>query len=111
MSYCRFSSANWRSDVYVFEHCYGGWQIYVAGNRVVGDIPEEGSLDDIDDFVKKHKVVMDFLGSAEREKIDLPYAGEGINMPTAKDAAEKLRELEKLGYFIPEGVIDELETE
>ena len=33
MSYCRFSSMNWRSDVYVYEHVAGGFTTHVAGRR------------------------------------------------------------------------------
>jgi len=41
MSYCRFSSSNWRSDVYVYEDVSGGWTTHVAGRRrLVQPIPE-----------------------------------------------------------------------
>lgn len=41
MSYCRFSSDNWRSDVYVYENVYGGWTTHVASRRrMFGPIPD-----------------------------------------------------------------------
>lgn len=41
MSYCRFSSMNWRCDVYVYEDVGGGWTTHVAGRRkVVPPIPD-----------------------------------------------------------------------
>lgn len=44
MSYCRFSSMNWRSDVYVYEHVDGGWTTHVAGRRRwIQPIPELSS--------------------------------------------------------------------
>lgn len=33
MSYCRFSSDNWKSDVYVYEDVGGGWTTHVAMRR------------------------------------------------------------------------------
>ena len=33
MSYCRWSSMNWRCDVYVYEDVSGGWTTMVASNR------------------------------------------------------------------------------
>ena len=33
MSYCRWSSMNWRCDVYVYEDCSGGWTTHIAGRR------------------------------------------------------------------------------
>lgn len=33
MSYCRWSSMNWRCDVYVYEDVGGGWTTHVAGRR------------------------------------------------------------------------------
>ena len=48
MSYCRFSSDNWRCDVYVYERSGGGWATHVAGNRhIVPPIPDivNGALD------------------------------------------------------------------
>ena len=35
MSYCRFSSMNWRCDVYVYADYSGGWTTHVAGRRKV----------------------------------------------------------------------------
>lgn len=35
MSYCRFSCDNFRSDVYVYESCGGGYVTHVADNRKI----------------------------------------------------------------------------
>lgn len=41
MSYCRWSSMNWRCDAYVYEDCGGGWTTHVAGRRrVIQPIPD-----------------------------------------------------------------------
>lgn len=33
MSYCRWSSDNFRCDVYVYESVHGGWETHMAGRR------------------------------------------------------------------------------
>lgn len=41
MSYCRWSSMNWRCDVYTYEDVMGGWTTHVAGRRrVIPPIPD-----------------------------------------------------------------------
>jgi hypothetical protein len=41
MSYCRWSSDNWMSDVYVYEDVSGGWTTHVAGRRrPFGPVPD-----------------------------------------------------------------------
>lgn len=41
MSYCRWSSMNWRCDAYVYEDCSGGFTTHVAGRRrVIQPIPD-----------------------------------------------------------------------
>lgn len=115
MSYCRFSSDNWRSDIYCYESIDGVWEIHVAGNRVVGDIPPEPSLNllktDVDQFGKEHKAVMDFLDTAVREPIELPHAGESFTEGTAALAAERLLVLRTIGYNVPDYAIEALRNE
>lgn len=108
MSYCRWSSDNWRCDLY----CYGGdggHVTHVAGNRVVGDIPQEpslaalvdGSLSDAD-FTKQHKVVMDFLQNAKRKPIGLPYDGQTFVDATDEEFHDRLLMLRAAGYHFPD---------
>jgi len=41
MSYCRWSSDNWMSDVYVYESCFDKFVIHVAGRRrAIPPIPD-----------------------------------------------------------------------
>ena len=47
MSYCRFSSDNWKSDVYSWADCDGGYITHVAANRVVGDAPQVPPIDSV----------------------------------------------------------------
>lgn len=41
MSYCRWSSNFCECDVYVYEHCEGGWTTHVAGRRLKHRVPDE----------------------------------------------------------------------
>jgi len=82
MSYCRFSSNNFSSDLYIYESIDAGFVIHVASSRFIGDIPKVPALNSgisADDFFKAHEKQMKFLENAKSEDIELPYAGESFN--------------------------------
>lgn len=112
MSYCRWSSDNWKCDLYCYEDVSGGITTHVANNRVVGDIPEaplslmaEGK---IDEFVAAHKKQMAFIINAKRESIGLPYDGENFNDPDYASFFVRLMELRKVGYSFPDYVLEQV---
>lgn len=112
MSYCRWSSDNWRCDLYCYGDVSGGITTHVASNRVVGDIPEaplslimEGKNDE---FLKAHRRQMAFLETAEREPIGLPYDGERFNDPDFASFFVRLIELREAGYNFPDYVLEEV---
>lgn len=117
MSYARWSSDDFRSDVYVYEHVNGGWTIHVAGNYVVTrepmPVPVELALDksNINEWMERHNKVMTLIGQGERIYHDKPHAGESFNEPTPGDAADRLEELHGYGYYIPKGLIETLRAE
>jgi len=122
MSYCRWSSMDFGCDIYAFEHVGGWWQIYVAGNRVVGDIPktpavpppgatEAEKLAWATAYVETSRMQSQFLKTAEREDITLPHAGEAFQCPTIEDFRAKMLELRELGYVFPDAVFDEIDEE
>lgn len=114
MSYCRFSSANWKSDIYCYADASGGWTIHLAVYRRVGEVPDDKFEDFIDGkidaqaYADLHKAQMEALKLLPMVPITLPYAGESFNVPSAGEAAEKLIELKELGYFVPQFAIDSL---
>lgn len=114
MSYCRFSSDNFTSDLYIYATTEG-WTIHVAGNRVVGEIPQidwtSMERDEVNAFVAQSNAQMDFLKTAARAPITCAYAGETLNLPTAAECADKVEELVALGYHCPTGVVEELRGE
>jgi len=84
MAYCRWSSDNFQSDVYVYEDIDGTWITHVAGSRIVGEV---------------------------REKITLPHAGETFSDAGPGEAAETLLRLRSLGYYVPVYAIEALRDE
>lgn len=115
MSYCRWSSDNWRCDIYCYASVGDFYAIHVAGNRVAEPIPEEPSWDmiptDPKEFARLHNVVMDYLSTAERHPIGLPHDGETFEEPTAQHAAERLRMLRAVGYRVPDYAIQSLDED
>lgn len=85
MSYCRFSSDNFQSDVYVYADVYGGYTTMVAEVRSGGD----------DSLVK----------------IGLPHDGETFNDETAEGVLKRLLSLRELGYHVPEVALLRLKKE
>lgn len=119
MSYCRWSSDGWRSDVYVYEDVNGGWTTHVASNRCVHPSGEQcpelpGRTDDpewAERFVEAYE-----RSSAWREEcvlvpINLPHDGESFNDPTPGACANRLEALRTLGYYVPQYAIDDLREE
>ena len=113
MSYCRWSSDNWRCDLYCYEDVSGGFTTHVAGNRVVGEIPAEPPLvlPLPDDWAQQHSRVMAFLSTAERRPIGLPHDGESYNDPDLQSFLERVTSLRADGYNVPDYVFDEIRAE
>lgn len=110
MSYCRWSSMNWRCDIYAYEHVDGGWTIHTAARRIVSPIPEEIEVDE-PGWAERHMEIMNAVDNATYEDIDLPYAGVTFNEPTLREFKARLLELRGLGYVFPDYVIEAIDTE
>lgn len=112
MSYCRFSSDDFKCDVYCYE---GGSEfvVHIAGNRVLGDIPTTPPLtkETIPAYMEAHKAQMEFLETCQRAPIDLPHAGESMGFDDAGACADGLEMLRGLGYNVPQYAIDTLREE
>ena len=117
MSYCRWSSDNYKSDFYVYEDVSGGWTIHMAARRVVGDVPPlEWPKDPTDKaqqdaFMRSYRAQSEFFDTATREDIGLPHDGESYGFATAGECADKCEELAALGYHLPAGVVEALRQE
>ncbi|MCC7147120.1 MAG: hypothetical protein IT443_11800 [Phycisphaeraceae bacterium] len=115
MSYCRFSSDDFSSDVYVYEGC-DGLVIHMASVRVVGPIPPVpggndvfiGSLEELQNAMK---VQNDYLEQAHFVVIDHPDAGKVFDRLDHEACIAKLKALRSEGFRVPQIAIDALEEE
>lgn len=140
MSYCRFSSDNWRSDVYVYEHCDGGFVTHVAGNKrmfpPIPDIPlswmprfgGEYSMTErrmiypsrwhslaascgFRIYALWHRLSMWSLSVIPMKNIGLPHDGESFSDETPAECSDRLESLRAIGYHVPQYAIDTLRAE
>ena len=114
MSYCRWSSDDWRSDLYVYEHCGGWWQIHIAGNRLDPMPPrvERGLLTtDPKEWMRQYREQGEAVSVGGRTKIDHPLAGESFQCVTPGECADRIEDLIAAGFCVPNGVVEELREE
>lgn len=98
MSYCRFSSLDYGCDLYCYESADGGFITHVARNRVVGDVPHF----DWKDIGGTLTAQQEFLKTAERKPIGLPFDGKTFSDPTEEDMIKRVKDLIETGYRAPE---------
>lgn len=125
MSYCRWSSDDFQCDIYCYYSVGDFYQIFVAGNRIVGDIPKllpypskDGKIVDNtqdkegwDAWFKRHQEQMNWLKTCERKPIGLPYDGQSFEEPDAQTCLDRLLELQKVGYRFPDYVLEAIKEE
>lgn len=114
MSYCRFSSDDFQSDIY----CYAsdnGFHILIAANRVVFTDPLPSVIEftdeNIEAYTERFNIVLEMVRKSQHKPIDLKYAGDDLLEPTAAKAVERLEQLKTIGYYIPQRAIDRLKDE
>ncbi len=113
MSYCRWSSDNWKCDLYCyFDGTY--YVTHVASNRIAIELPELPELrpdDDMKEWFKVHQKQMKLLDGCERISIGLPYDGNHFDSPTLDDFRDTLLMLREAGYNFPDYVLKEVKEE
>lgn len=121
MSYCRWSTDNFRSDVYVYAASSGGWTTHVAGRKRIGDRPTDPYdpqiflTMDFKDPVQvaeweQRKAAHDkWLEAADWHDVPEPYGGTSYNDDTPQECAARLRTMKAAGIYVPDGVIEELD--
>jgi hypothetical protein len=108
MSYCRWSSNDFSCDLYCYEG--HGYITHVASNRVVGKTPKVPPISD-ENWVKAHNEQLDWLATANRERINLEHAGDTFVDYSLEAFKERLLYLRSLGYRFPEYVIERIDQE
>jgi hypothetical protein len=115
MSYCRWSSDDYSSDVYAFEHVNDGFVIHVASSRYVfkEPLPPAVPLSDqcFYDWMRRHQKVTEMCRTADNVTIGLPHDGETFITDTAGECADQLERLSVIGYNVPQYAIDALRAE
>jgi hypothetical protein len=112
MSYCRWSSDCYQSDVYVYES-NEGFMIHVASRKYVSDIKRPSYPGPGIENLSKYLAIdcPKWLKSSHLEPIGLPLDGKSFCLETAAEAAAKLEELRAMGYIVPQYAIDCLRQE
>ena len=112
MSYCRWSSDNFKCDVYCYEDVMGGYTTHVANSKPVGDLPEMPSINmPKEEWKNKYKEYREAFDKVENEKIGLRHDGETFNDETLEDFLDRLLYLKEVGYHIPDYVFDDIREE
>lgn len=115
MSYARFSSDDWTSDVYVYAG--SDWITIVRDRHWVWGVelpPEvEFAGHSIDAWLERHRKVMSMFDSRQYGHwADLPDPGKDyFNHATPGECADNLERLASLGFHVPAGVVDDLREE
>lgn len=107
MSYCRWSSDNWDSDVYCYEDVSGGYTTHVAGNRITSPVTPL----DMANIDTSYKQQAKDLKDCTRGDIGLPYDGESYNDSTLEEFRDRLLLLKQAGYHVPDFVFETIEDE
>lgn len=115
MSYCRWSSENFWSDVYTYAHIDGTWTTHVAGTRYDGTPPRDPtpligrvSHEKLLKLMREHHNWMD---AAAQIPIGLAHDGKTFKDPDPKACADTLLMLRAAGYNVPQYAIDDLMAE
>ena len=115
MSYCRFSSDDFQSDVYVYDNTYGGITIHIANTKVIYKEPIPPNVEISEETMPlccaRIRKISKMVEHADHVPIGLSYDGETIYASSQEECAKILENLRKEGYRIPQYAIDELREE
>lgn len=118
MSYCRWSSMDFRCDLYIYADVSGGYTCHVAGGRRVFDEREppaprweDLSEENAREWTEAYNRHLRYVSETPVVDIELEHVGETFNLPTGAEMAELVRRLRALGYVCPDDLEEELESE
>lgn len=114
MSYCRWSSDDFRCDLYCYESIDGNWVTHVAANRIPDDTPRiTASIDDGVVWLDQHNRQHEFLLSddCKRMPINGPYDGETFYDGDIEGFRDRLIAMRDAGYKFPAGVLQNVDAE
>ena len=111
MSFVRFSSDNWTSDVYAFESD-DGFEVYVAGARLSAPVPpllEWGEETEL--YWQRYEEQMRAVAETERVSIDGPHDGAHFVYASLAEMRAGLVMLQEAGYHVPAFVFESIDEE
>jgi hypothetical protein len=122
MSYCRWSSDDYRCDLYCYEDVHGGYTTHVASSRYDWEPPTPSpySAEGMKALMKKpggsdwaeaSKAYHDKLQAAPLTPINLPFDGQSFNDPDLISFRQRLTDLRSAGYRFPQDVLDTVDEE
>jgi hypothetical protein len=114
MSYCRWSCDNFKCDLYCYES-ESGFVTHVASVKIVGTVPHcslkmliDGTAEE---YIAAHKIQSEFIESAEKSPIGLPFDGQTFRDPDILSFRDRLISLREAGYHFPSYVIEQIDEE
>ena len=112
MSFCRWSSDDWKCDLYAYESDEG-FVVHVAANRYIERIPHLPSVQKtpMTKWMKAYRAQMKAVRGAHSEKIGGTFDGQTLVYPSLKTMLEGILLLRTSGYNVPEFVISNIESE
>ena len=110
MSYCRWSSDDWKCDLYCYRSVCGNYRTHVAKLKHVGVPVNPYNITD-DEYWQSHQEQMEFLDKAEMKKIGLPYDGMTFVDGGLESFLERVNCLKEAGYHVPFCVFERIELE
>jgi hypothetical protein len=112
MSFCRWSDDDWKCDVYAYESS-AGFELHVAARKYTGEIPVLPSImtENPTAWLEAYTRQSDALKVSPLENIGLPYDGQSFTFDTLDELFSKLKELQSLGYRVPQFTFEILEAE
>jgi len=114
MSFVRWSSDDYKSDVYAYEHCDGFFTVHVASMKRVGTIepaPSYRTIKSDPNWMEKYSAHMKSVEAAELVPIGLVHDGETFDFDTLEGLRDMLIELKTAGYHVPDWTIENINEE
>ena len=111
MSFCRFSSHDFRCDFYAYESLHG-FELHVAALRVEWD-PPPSPLTNLqlppDEWQDLYHRYHQAYNAAPKHRIDHPEAGSCHTLPSLQDLRDKIADLVSQGFQAPPLLLADLD--
>ena len=110
MSYCRWSSDDWKCDLYCYHSVCGNYITHIARLKH-NDVPVNPHKFPNNEWFSFHQEQMEFLNTAELTEIGLPYDGMHFSDDDLISFLERVNCLKEAGYHVPFFVLESIELE